>query len=76
MNRLDAIVHRIKREILDDIADGVLPADVGSFTDLHDHTDANVYGGLCDENADVSTEDLAEHIQPRVDAWLRDREAG
>jgi len=41
---------RMKAEILQDIADGVVPADVGSFSELHDHVDANCYGGLCDDD--------------------------
>ena len=42
-NRADIArrVERSKREILDDIRDGVQPSDVASFSELHDHVDAN-----------------------------------
>lgn len=42
-------VARIKQEIFDDIDAGKLPVYVASFSSLHDHVDANVYGGFCDD---------------------------
>lgn len=40
-------ISRAKREILDDMDSGRVPRDVQTFADLHDHVDANEYGGLC-----------------------------
>jgi hypothetical protein len=34
---------KVMTMIDEDIADGTMPADVASFTDLHDHVDANTY---------------------------------
>ena len=39
-----AIVDWAKREIDADISDGMIPATVGSFAELHDYVDANGYG--------------------------------
>lgn len=68
-------VERSKREILDDIAKGVVPSDVASFSELHDYVDANEYGGLCEEGAtDGPVEEfiaLGRIVQDEVDAWLK-----
>lgn len=51
---LEVTVERMKREVKEDVAAGRVPADVGSFSELHDHVDANEYGGFCeDELADA-----------------------
>lgn len=39
------MIARAKREIRADVEKGLVPADVASFADLHDHADANCYGG-------------------------------
>jgi len=39
-----ALVDWAKREIDADISDGVIPATVASFAELHDYVDANGYG--------------------------------
>lgn len=65
---LDLVV-RIQREITEDVADGIVPAAVSSFTELHDYLDANTYGGLCDDNAHVLTDTVAI-VQDEVDRWL------
>ena len=49
---LDAVVGRMRAEIELDIALGHVPHDVVSFGDLHDHVDANCYGGFCHAIAD------------------------
>jgi|GEM_PF-6824732 len=79
----DAIVERCKREILADIASGRVPASVGSFSELHDHVDANEYGGACETDEDgigwwdmdrAGHEDVVRFwnaVQDRVDWWLR-----
>lgn len=51
---LDETIHRMKREILHDVRAGRVPQAVQSFGALHDHVDANEYGGFCiDELADA-----------------------
>lgn len=66
----DEAVARAKREILEDIAEGRVPASVGSFAELHGYVDANEYGGLCDTYAaeDVA---FAAAVQEELDGWLR-----
>jgi hypothetical protein len=53
MNRFnfnkDAIVARMKLEIMLDIADARVPNNVASFAALHDYVDANEYGGFCED---------------------------
>ncbi|HUX91734.1 MAG TPA: hypothetical protein VMV48_13705 [Gallionellaceae bacterium] len=43
-------VERMKHEILEDIKAGLVPADCPSFSSLHDHVDANCYGGFCNDD--------------------------
>lgn len=60
----ECLVDIAKSEIRDDIASGQVPAEVGTFSDLHDYVDANQYGGeLTLEEAVV--------VQDSVDQWLR-----
>lgn len=69
---VDPVVARAKLEILDDVRAGVVPADVGGFSDLHDHVDANCYGGLCDGDWTFSENFAVENgIQDALDAWIR-----
>lgn len=42
-------VADVMREIAEDIESGTIPANVSSFSELHDHVDANCYGGFCDD---------------------------
>jgi hypothetical protein len=46
---LKETVVRMQMEIIEDAATGRIPADSLSFDQLHDHVDANEYGGLCDD---------------------------
>lgn len=46
---LDESIERMKSEILEDIKAGQVPADCPSFSALHDHVDANCYGGFCED---------------------------
>lgn len=43
-------IERMKREIFEDIKTGLVPADCPSFSSLHDHVDANCYGGFCNDD--------------------------
>lgn len=45
-----ATVERMKAEIRKDIQTGKLPGNLTSFESLHNHVDANCYGGLCEES--------------------------
>ena len=47
---LTSTIARMKLEIIADVLDGRVPAPVGNFGDLHDHVDANEYGGFCEDD--------------------------
>jgi hypothetical protein len=68
-----SIVQRMKREIVEDVKAGVVPTSVRTFSALHDHTDANEYGGFCAENFTRSDAGVAfaNRCQNDVDAWLK-----
>ena len=86
---IEHAIERSKEEILADIANGRVPDTVSSFSELHDHVDANEYGGLCDSGswwgiADDSVGliesdthllhfDQSVAVQDAVDAWLKER---
>ena len=81
-DELAARIKRAKAEILADIGHGIVPADVAAFAKLHDHVDANEYGGLCEEpfysvirgdEDDPSEVSWAFGVllQDAVDRWLR-----
>lgn len=73
---LPATIQRMKSEILADIAAGVVPATVASFSELHDYVDANMYGG--GGNLDVDSEefsafcDMLNDAQNAIDAWIKE----
>lgn len=46
---LKKTVERMKKEIRADVLSLSLPAQVASFSDLHDYVDANEYGGFCED---------------------------
>jgi hypothetical protein len=78
---------RVQDMITSDIADGTVPASVRSFSELHDHVDANMYVITAldgyqprgDEGSEVITSDaetdMANAVMDAVDAWLRTRGA-
>ena len=75
---LEKTIMRMKSEILHDIADGKVPADVMSFSDLHDYVDANVYGGFCEDGNRAidglpshQKADVLNYCQYVVDSWLK-----
>lgn len=74
--QIAAAVDRAKREILADALAGVFVDPPETFAQLHDYTDANLYGGLCDED-DTDAEyvlawssDDANTVQDTLDAWI------
>jgi len=75
MGDFDTAVARGKEEISDDVAAGIVPASVASFSELHDYVDANEYGGLCDPDAFGGVEtygiEFAAAVQDALDAWIK-----
>lgn len=76
---LEKTIMRMKYEILQDISDGKIPADIMHFRDLHDYVDANEYGGffLDDANNVIHSLpadqrcDVINHCQDVIDFWLK-----
>ncbi len=67
-----------KVEIRDDITAGIVPASVSTFSELHDHVDADMYGMACDPAHGFNLEgdpdgSLARisAMQDELDSWLR-----
>jgi hypothetical protein len=63
-----------------DIVNGIVPATVGSFSELHDYVDANMYGdpdlevfglGTHEGREDLPAIAFVAEVQDVVDAWLR-----
>lgn len=71
-----AAVERGKREIIEDVRAGRVPREVATFSELHDHVDANEYGGLCDPDTPefMWTDDLAfpRAVQDQLNEWIAD----
>lgn len=69
-------VNRAKQEITDDIREGVVPATVHSFGQLHDYVDANHYGGAfeddlaLDDNYGERLTNFWNRVQGEVHRWL------
>lgn len=83
----NAIIERIKSEILADVKAGTVPETVASFSELHDYVDANCYGGMeeiydnftegsdgSDESMTAALNRVSEIMNPAidaVDAWIK-----
>jgi hypothetical protein len=65
---------RAKREVLADVASGVVPATVQTFSELHDYVDANGYGGAFDDDAPGADSEIWNALQDTIDAWIRSGE--
>lgn len=67
-------IEQAKAEITADVKDGLVSADVSSFSELHDYVDANYYGGWIDDDVPFrGEEDLPDVniMQNAVDAWIK-----
>ena len=81
------IAEQMKREILEDAKEGVIPETITAFADLHKYVDANCYGGtekLLDAAHDAAPDTEEGHTQAwnsfcglvnpaadEVDAWIK-----
>lgn len=70
-DNLKTTVERMKAEVLADIAAGVVPASVSSYAELHDHVDANGYGGAFEAPIPADGWAFWDDAQCAVDAWLK-----
>lgn len=72
---IDEVVKLAKAEILADIASGIVPADVATFSELHDHVDANGYGGAFEALDSVERDANDDIPEGFMTFWNRVRSA-
>lgn len=70
---VEAVVAAMKANIVVDMEEGIVPATVTSYSQLHDYVDANMYGyevweDTLDGDALIA---LLNAAQTEVDAWLK-----
>jgi hypothetical protein len=70
-DELHRVVERAKAEILADVGSGTVPSTCASFSELHDYTDANGYGGAFDRPFDNNETDFWNAVQTAVDGWIK-----
>ena len=70
-DELRRVVERAKAEILADVAAGTVPSTCASFSELHDYTDANGYGGAFERPFDNNETDFWNAVQDAVDGWIK-----
>jgi hypothetical protein len=70
-DELRQVVERAKAEILADVASGTVPSTCASFSELHDYTDANGYGGAFERPFDNDETDFWNAVQDAVDRWIK-----
>ena len=63
---LNDTIERAKCEVLADIEAGSVPGTVTTFAELHDHVDANYYGGAFESWTDTEGDDS---VQDSCDFW-------
>lgn len=69
----NSLLARAKKEINEDIKNGIVPKDINNFGDLHDFVDANYYGGICEDNYITSKDLVRENkLQDELSQWLKD----
>lgn len=67
---VEHVAFMATEEIGGDINSGTVPATVTGFADLHDHVDANGYGGAFDWPTLVGdVDDDPEYVQAHCDFW-------
>lgn len=68
---LETVVARAKGEILADMMHGRVPPDVYDFAELHNYTDANMYGT---QGRHFTTREL-EAVQDELSEWIETQQA-
>jgi hypothetical protein len=74
MTTFERAVNQAKDDILDDISKGLVPANVKTFEDLHDHVDANEYLTHDDLINTMGWDDFitfANKVTVELDLWIR-----
>jgi len=71
VDQLSERIDRAKRQVLADVAAGIVPATVASFSELHDYVDANGYGGAFEDDAPEANDGIWDALQSAVDEWIK-----
>ncbi len=72
--RLASTIKRAMAEVVADVEAGRVPAEVRSFSQLHDYVDANYYGGAFEREHDPSSDEdtnFFNAVQNAVNAWIQ-----
>jgi hypothetical protein len=66
-------IELAKRQVIADVHAGHVPADVESFSRLHDHRDANYYGDAFESDAPSCTAaaEFWNNLQDAIDRWIK-----
>lgn len=71
MTELETVIERAKREILASVANSTIPR-ANDLAELHDHVDANGYGGAFEDDAHaVEDVDFWNAVQDALDLWIK-----
>ena len=73
-DQLTERLERAKKEVLADVAAGVVPVTVASFSELHDYVDANGYGGAFEDDAPDTNDEMWDAVQCAIDDWIKSGE--
>lgn len=75
------VILRAKHEVIEDMDAGYVPKTVGSYSDLHDHVDANYYGGVFEWPGPLPSDQDGVYadlfwkfwngVQDAVDDWIK-----
>lgn len=69
---IEQMVEQAKREILEDLENETFSKEeITSFSDLHDHVDANWYGGLFEQPLNLH---IMNKVQDSLDNWIKSPE--
>lgn len=81
---VDVVSRRARRQVSLDMVRGDVPSDIASFSELHDHVDANYYGNAFDWPGSFASDGPGDfyhelftsfwnEVQGNVDQWLKGR---
>jgi len=75
---IQAAFETAKDEIECDVRNGVVPSDVKGFSELHDHVDANLYGGMAlilslfaEDDGPGDDQEIFNVYTELVDLWIK-----
>lgn len=71
-NQIAPLFIKATEELKELVKSGTVPNTIKSFSEIHDHIDANTLGGFCEEGYEPSENlEIENEVQCRVDAWIK-----